>query len=237
MGARTVNYTIIQGIPLKRILVVKSKQRHRLMVPTDVKAQVQTGTNTKKDITATITGSGEIMLSLTEDETAELPVGDLEYDVLAQYDGIYYKISNGVIAVEANVSVTERDEAQAMEIRFKQRTDFRRTFTWNDSDGNLIEVQNAYMQAKSSDETLVLDLAWFAETPMEATILGLDPEKRGYLAPIEDATLELHISDANSIPAGSHNFDLFVQDTGGDWDCLASGTVVVDAAISTPPVG
>lgn len=237
MGARTVNYTITQGIPLKRILVVKSKQRHRLMVPTDVKGQIKTGTNTKKDITATITGSGEILLSLTEDETTELPIGDLEYDVLAQYDGIYYKISNGVIAVEANSTVTEKDEAQAMEIRFKQRTDFRRTFTWNDADGNLIEVQNAYMQAKSADGTLVLDLAWFATMPFENEILNLDPEKRGYLAPLEDATLELHISDRNSIPAGSHNFDLFVQDTSGDWDCLASGTVVVDAAISTPPVG
>jgi hypothetical protein len=237
MGARTVNYTILQGIPLNRIIVVKSRQRHRLMVPTDVRAQVQTGPETKKDITATITGSGEILLSLTEDETAELPLGDLEYDVLAQYDGIYYKISNGVIAVEANNTVTEKDEAQAMEIRFKQRTDFRRTFTWNDADGNLIEVQNAYMQAKSAGGTLVLDLAWFATMPFENEILDLDPEKRGYLAPIEDATLELHISDANSISAGSHNFDLFVQDTSGDWDCLASGTVVVDAAISTPPVG
>jgi hypothetical protein len=235
MGARTVNYTITQGIPLKRILVVKSKQRHRLMVPTDVRAQVQTGLETKKDITATITGSGEILLSLTEDETAELPIGDLEYDVLAQYDGIYYKISNGVIAVEANSTVTTRDEAQAMEIRFKQRTDFRRTFTWKDADGNLLEVQDAYMQAVDSEGNTVIDLRWFSSTPIEATIIALPAEQRGYLAPMEDATLEMHVSDTNPVPSGSFNFDLFVQDTAGDWDCLASGTVVVDASISAPP--
>jgi hypothetical protein len=45
----------------------------------------------------------------------------------------------------------------------------------------------------------------------------------------------MHVSDKNTIAAGSYNFDLFVQDSVGDWDCLASGTVVVEAAISAPP--
>ena len=56
MGARTINYVATQGIPFARIVVVKSKQRHRLMVPTDVKGQIQTGANTKKDITVSLLG-------------------------------------------------------------------------------------------------------------------------------------------------------------------------------------
>jgi hypothetical protein len=81
----------------------------------------------------------------------------------------------------------------------------------------------------------VLDLRWYSSTPSEATVIALPVERRGYLAPIAGSTLEMHISDKNTIAAGSYNFDLFVQDSAGDWDCLASGTVVVEASISAPP--
>jgi hypothetical protein len=127
------------------------------------------------------------------------------------------------------------EDSQAMEIRFKQRVDFRRTFTWKDADGDVLTVQNAYMQAKDTAGTTVLDLRWYSSTPSEATVIALPVERRGYLAPIAGSTLEMHISDKNTIAAGSYNFDLFVQDSAGDWDCLASGTVVVEASISAPP--
>jgi hypothetical protein len=82
-----------------------------------------------------------------------------------------------------------------------------------------------------------IDLRWYPTTPTEATITTLTPaNKRGYLAPVTGATLELHISDKNTVPAGSYAFDLFVQDSAGDWDCLSSGTLIVEAAISEPPV-
>jgi hypothetical protein len=45
----------------------------------------------------------------------------------------------------------------------------------------------------------------------------------------------MHISDKNPIPAGRHTFDLFVQDSAGDWDRIASGTIVVDASVATNP--
>jgi hypothetical protein len=122
-----------------------------------------------------------------------------------------------------------------MEIRFKQRTDYRRTFTWKDEDGDVLTIQSAYMQAKNSLGVTVIDLRWFSTVPSESTIAALPAERRGYLAPATGATLEIHVSDKNPVAAGSYPFDLFVQDSAGDWDCLASGTVVVEAAISSPP--
>ena len=122
-----------------------------------------------------------------------------------------------------------------MEIRFKQYVDFRRTFTWRDANGDILTVTDAYMQAKNAAGTTVLDLRWYATAPNEATIIGLTANRRGYIAPAAGATLEVHISDANSIPAGNHAFDLFVKDSAGDWDNLASGVLFVQAAVSTPP--
>jgi hypothetical protein len=93
------------------------------------------------------------------------------------------------------------------------------------------------MQAKTSTGTTVLDLRWYATKPSENTVIALTPaNKRGYLAPATGATLELHVSNANTIAAGSYSFDLFVQDSAGDWDSISSGTLVVEAAISAPPV-
>jgi hypothetical protein len=207
------------------------------MVPTAVKAQIQTSVDSKKNITASVTGAGEVLLCLTAAETLELPVGDLEYDVLAVYDSVYYQVSKGKITVTALDNVTDRDEAQSMELRMKQYEDFRKTFTWKDSTGTLQAVTNAYLQAKNTAGTTVLDLRWYSAIPAENTIVALAADRRGYLAPKSGVTLEMHISDKNSIPAGVHTFDLFVQDSAGDWERLAAGTISVDASVSTNPYG
>lgn len=205
------------------------------MVPTRVKAQIQTTDESKKSITTEITGAGEILLSLTAAETLELPLGDLKYDVLAEYNSVFYRVSRGHITVEGNDGVTDRDEAQSMELRMKQHEDFRKTFTWKDSTGTLQAVTNAYLQARDKDDNLVLDLRWYATTPTEATVIALAGERRGYLAPKTGTTLEMHISDKNTIPAGTHTFDLFVQDSAGDWERLAAGTISVDPSVSVNP--
>lgn len=235
MGARTYNYIATQGIPFKRLLVIKSKARHRLMVPTAVKAQIQSTATSKRKLTTEVTGAGEILLTLTAAETAELPIGDLEYDVLAKFNDTYYKVSTGVISVEANDTVTDGNEAQSMELRMSQHEDFRKTFTWKDKNGVLQAVTNAYLQAVDADGETTLDLRWYSSTPSESTIVALAGERRGYLAPKSGATLEMHISDKNTIPAGNHTFDLFVQDSAGDWERISSGTIVVDASVATNP--
>lgn len=205
------------------------------MTPTAVKAQIRLTEKSKRRLTSEVTGSGEILLSLTGPETSELPIGDLEYDVLAEYDGCFYRIVSGVISVESNVTVTDGNEAQSMELRMTKNQDFRKTFTWKDSTGTLQAVTNAYLQAVDSNDVKTLDLRWYSTTPNESTIIALAGERRGYLAPKTGTTLEMHISDKNTIPVGTHTFDLFVQDTAGDWDRIASGTIVVDASVATNP--
>jgi hypothetical protein len=156
---------------------------------------------------------------------------------MATIKGVQRPVSGGTITVSALDTITPLEDTQAMEIRYKQHTDYRRTFTWKDSTGVVITVQSAFMQAKTSTGTTVVDLRWYATTPTENTVIALTPaNKRGYLAPATGATLEVHISNTNDVAAGSYPFDLFVQDSAGDWDCLSSGTLVVEAAVSAPPV-
>ena len=217
--------------------MVKNKYNRRVMRPADCRAYIQTGTTTKSEITTSITTQGGIMLSLTAEETTDLPVGDLLYDVLATVNDVQQPVSKGTITVSALDNITPLEDTQAMEIRYKQHTDYRRTFTWKDSTGAVMTIQSAFMQAKTSTGTTVVDLRWYSTTPSENTVIALTPaSKRGYLAPATGATLELHISNTNDVAAGSYPFDLFVQDSSGDWDCLSSGTLVVEAAVSAPPV-
>jgi hypothetical protein len=242
----TVNYTIEKGISWERLIIVQDSRTRRNIRPTSARGSIKTSTTGRKEFTITFTGEGGLLLCLTEEETADLPSGNLEFDVVATYakKAPYYgasteitrPVAKGTITVIGLDNITPMEDTQAMEIRFKQRIDFRRTFTWRDSTDTIISVQNAYMQAKDSTGATVLDLRWYSTKPSEETIVALTGARRGYLAPIAGATLEMHVSDKNTIPAGAYPFDMFVQDSAGDWDCLASGTVVVEAAVSVPPV-
>lgn len=232
----TINYALTQGLPWDRLVIIKNKYSHRLLYPANPRAYIKTGTFSKYEITTSITTENGILLSLTAEETQDLPVGDLEYDVVATINGVQRPLTSGTISVSALESITPLEDSQAMEIRFKKYTDFRQSYTWKDSAGTIITVTDAFMQAKSDTGTTVLDLRWYPTTPSEATIIGLTPSnKRGYISPKSGYTLEIHISDTNGIPAGSHKFDLFVKDAAGDWSCISSGTVVVEPAVSVPP--
>jgi hypothetical protein len=231
-----VNYNIERGLPWERLILVKNKYNRRIMKPTDSRAFIQTGTTTKFEITTSITKEGGILLELTAEETRDLPEGELFYDVLATISDIQRPVSKGIITVSNLDNITPLEDTDAMEIRYKQRTDYRRTFTWKDVNGAVLNIQSAFMQAKTSTGTTVVDLRWYSATPSEATVIALTPaNKRGYLAPATGATLELHISNTNTVAAGSYSYDLFVQDLAGDWDCIVSGTLVVEEAISAPP--
>lgn len=234
---QTVKYTLDKGYPWERLIMVKNRYNRRILKPSDCRAFIKTGTLSKFEITTSITTENGILLSLTGDDTIDLPEGNLEFDVIATIDGIQRPVAKGTIEVVYNELVTPLEDTQAMEIRYKQRTDYRRTFTWKDDNGVVIAVQSAFMQAKTTTGTTVVDLRWYSSTPSENTVVALTPaSKRGYLAPATGATLEMHISNANDVPAGSYKYDLFVQDTAGDWDCIVSGTLVVEEAVSAPPV-
>jgi hypothetical protein len=233
---QTVNYTLTRGLPWERLIVVKDRNTHRVLKPTESLSFVKTGDLSKLEITTEVTSENGIKLTLTAEETQDLPLGELQYDVLATIAGIQRPVSKGTITVSALDTITPLEDTQAMEIRYKQYTDYRRTFSWKDANGDVLAIQSAFMQAKTATGTTVLDLRWYATTPSEATVIALTPaSKRGYLAPATGATLELHISNTNDVPAGSYRYDLFVQDLSGDWDCIVSGTLAVEEAISAPP--
>ncbi len=233
---RHVDYTLTRGLPWERLIIVKDRWTHRLMYPSDARAYIKTGDITVAEITCTITTQNGIKLSLTAEETQDLPLGELSYDVMATVGGYQQPVAKGTIDVSALDTITPLEDALAMEIRYKQYTDYRRNFTWKDDNGVLIAVQSAFMQAKNSSGTTVIDLRWYATTPPESTVIGLPANRRGYLAPVTGATLEMHLSNALVVAPGAYNYDLFVQDSAGDWDCLVSGNLVVEAAVSAPPV-
>lgn len=236
-----VNYSLDRGLPFERIISVKSRRTHNRVAVTDPSAFIKLSTTHKKQLTAEVRSDGTIKLSLEKDETIDLPAGTYEYDVWANCYGndnvaIYQPVSSGKIKVNTYDNITPLEDTDFMEIRYKQRTDYRRTFTWKDSDGVLIGVTDAFMQAKDSAGTTVIDLRWYNPAPNESTVIALTPaSKRGYLAPASGGTLEMHISDKNDVAAGTYTFDLFVKDSAGDWDCLVQGALVVEAAISAPP--
>lgn len=234
--SQTVNYRLTKGLPWERLLIVKDRRTRRLVRPTSARCYIKTGDLTVKEVDITLTTENGILLSLTAEETQDLPTGFLSYDVLAVLADVERPVAKGTIEVSGLDNITPLEDSQAMEIRFKKYTDFRQAYTWKDSEGVTISVTDAFMQAKNTAGTTVLDLRWYATTPNEATIIALTPaNKRGYIAPKSGYTLEIHISDSNSVPAGSYQFDLFVKDTAGDWSCISSGTLVVEAAVSVPP--
>jgi hypothetical protein len=64
---------------------------------------------------------------------------------------------------------------------------------------------------------------------------GYDGERRGYITENNDNSITVHISNLNTLPVGSHKYDLFVQDNNGDWTCLVAGALVVESSVSVLP--
>ena len=240
----TLKYHATKGLPWERLIIVKDKDSRRVQKPIDAWGVVKTGDVTRKEFATKITSEGGIVIYLSEEDTYDLPEGDLEFDVVAViptrslYTGtvnVTKPVAKGTLVVSALDTYTPLEESDYMELRFKKSEDFYRTFTWRDSNGDVIDVQNAYMQAKSTAGTTVLDIRWYSPAPSEATISGLTGNRRGYIAENQDNSITLHISNLNTVPAGEHRYDMFVQDNNGDWTCLASGVVVVEDTISVMP--
>jgi hypothetical protein len=237
-----VNYDIVRGLPWERLVIVKNRRTHSVVTPSAARAYIKTGTNSLLEVTTAITGENGIQLSLTAAQTTDLPAGELAYDVWATcrlYGAdVEKQVSKGLVNVSTTDRITPEEDSKALELRYIQKTDFYRTFTWKDSDAEVQTVAGAYMQAKTSAGVTVLDLRWYASKPSEATVIALSPANtRGYLIAGETAgtTLDLHISDKNDVAAGTYSYDLFVQDSSGDWDVLAAGSLVVEAATSSNP--
>lgn len=230
-----LSYTMTRGILWDRLVIVKNRRTRRTFRPSQARAMVNIN-GVKKSIPCEINKEGGIYLRVDPDETLDYPEGTWDFDIAAPVRDYWQIVAKGTIEVQPLDNITPLQDGQQMEIRFKKGEDYRNTFSWSEDDGTLITVTDAYMQAKDNAGTTVLDLRWYATAPNEATIEGLTGNRRGYLAPYEGETLELHISELNTIPAGTYTFDLFVKRADGDWKFLSGGSIVVEASVSTRPV-
>jgi hypothetical protein len=248
-------YTATQGIPFERLVIVRERRTHRVVRPLECWGRIKTGDISVAPLTTQITSEGGILISLTAEQTKDLPLGDLEFDIIAKTyknqslvygslttygpltsgETVTQPVIKGTIKVSALDTVTSLEEDSQVEIRFKKGTDFRSVYSWTDSDGALVSIRNAILQAKNASGALVLTINWFASTPTEATIVALPATQRGYIAPFANATMELHISDSNTIAAGTYKYDILVQEQDADWKPLVAGSLVVEESISTRP--
>jgi hypothetical protein len=236
MTTTFISYTMTRGLPWKRLVIPRITRTHRIKRAEKAKCFAQVG-NTKIEIPVTISREGGVMLNLEPDQTLDFVAGTCQFDILAFFGDYWLPLAKGTIKVSDLGFITPLEDAQQMEIRFKKGEDYRNSFTWTDDDGSLISITDAYMQAKDANGTTVIDLRWFTAKPSEAAIGALPGNQRGYLAPYAGETLELHISEQNTAPAGTYPFDLFVKVTGvdGDWKFLAGGTVVIEASVAVKP--
>jgi hypothetical protein len=239
-----LTYHATKGLPWERLIIVKDKASRRIQKPIDAWGVIKTGDVTRKEFATSITSEGGIVIYLSDIDTNDLPVGNLEFDVMATiptrslYAGtvnVTKPVAKGTIKVSALDTYTPLEESDYMELRFKKTEDFYRTFTWKDENGDVIDVQNAYMQAKDSDGETVIDLRWSEPALSDNEIEDLDPERRGYITENADSSITVHISNLNPVVAGTYSYDLFVQDNSGDWTCLAAGALVVESTVSVNP--
>jgi len=251
-----VSYNVMQGVAWDRLVVVKDRRTRRVIRPIDCWARIKVSDTTSVILRTEVTSEGAILLSMDEHETASLPAGDLEFDIIARHnkrqslaygsfttypgrfrgETITRPVVRGTLRVEAVDTVTPLNEEeirmqQTLNIVFKKGADVRRFYSWNEN-GTLLLLQSAKMQARDSDGELVLDLNWFDPAPDEATVITLPGIERGYLAPAEEATMELHISDTNTVAPGTYHYDIFVQRTDEDWVYWMGGDLVVEEAVT-----
>lgn len=240
-----LSYSATKGLPWERLIIVKDNVSRRIIKPLEAWAVVKTGDVGRIELTTFITSEGGIVVSLNEEETKDLPVGDLTFDVVALLPNraltpggpttVTRPVAKGTIKVSDVNTVTPLEEIDYMELRLGQGEDYYRAFTWYDDDDSVATVTNAYMQAVNNSGATVLDLRWFSTAPDEVTIAALPTIRRGYLSPETGKSLLMHISNTNPLPAGEFKFDIFVQDTAGDWRRLTKGALFVEPSVSVKP--
>lgn len=241
----TLKYHLTKGVPWERLIIVKDKDTRRILKPLDAWGSIRVGDIGRKDFQVAITTEGGIVIHLTADDTLDLPNGTLEFDVIAQinkrslYSGntvVSEKVAQGTIEVSGIDAISPVEEKEYMELRMNQREDFYRTFTWKDDDGDLIVIQDAYMQAVNTlTGNTVIDLRWYNPAPNDGVIGTFPGEQRGYIAPNLDGSIVMHVSHLNPVPSGTYGFDLFVQDSVGNWSVLTKGAFIVEQSYSVMP--
>jgi hypothetical protein len=228
------DYTLVRGLPWVRKIVPKERYTHRQYRPTDARGWVKTSTTGKKQFSCVIDHENAIVISLTADETWDLPEGPLAYDVLGSLRGFEEPIIKGTITVSSSITVTPSEDTEAMELRFDRFADFRRDLTWLDSNGDVMTVYGALLEAQDSTGAIAIGMTWHNPALDRTAVNALTDGFRAQLTPKEGVTMELFYSGDNTKGPGVYPFDLSVQDSIGDWNKIVSGTIVIEPSISNP---
>ena len=114
------SYSLTKGLPWERMVVVKDRRTRRLVKVTEARGAVKTSATGRVEFGITITNKGEILIALTDEDTRNLPVGNLEFDVIATctrslvYPGqtatITQPVVRGIIEVTASDDITPSED-------------------------------------------------------------------------------------------------------------------------------
>jgi hypothetical protein len=226
------DWTLPPGQQWERLVMIKDRRTRRPQKLTEARAIMRLVSNptVTYDIPITISFEGGASFCIPYQDTLELDAGTWEWDLVVDYRGYNEPVAQGKIEVLALNNITPLEGGYDMLILHDEGTDTRQRYTWNDSSGNLLVVQNARLQAVDAMAATVLDLKFYAQgsAPDEAAIALLPDIERGYLSPQDGISLEMHISEQNGIAPGDYTFDLKVQEAAtGDWSVLSYGTIRV----------
>ena len=248
---QTVTRTVKKGQPWEHLIMVRSRRTHWVNRPRSARAAVAIDAyGSTYPIEATISVEGGILLYLSAADTAALPVGDLPFDVIANFwstntpdypSGTYftdYPVKAGVLHVVDYEPITpESDEPMSTELQFNQYEDFTRYIVLPDAAGLVETVTDAYLVAKDAAGVIVFSLDWANPALQESAIALLPPNKRGYIGPplAPEFSMTLHVSNLAVIPAGRYAYQVYAQTTNSiDWTVRLQGSMVVGAG-SAPP--
>lgn len=234
---RKLRYTLTPGHVWVRSIFVKDRITHRPRALKSVAANMKLqGSNVVLPIGAEVNREGGVTLTIEHDDSLTLTAGVWDFDVVGDFRGSAEKVAEGTISVEGVSNITPLSGSADMHIYYLQYTDYRKVFTWLDADGStVLDVSDARMQARDADDAVILDIGFFSDVPDEVAISALPDNQRGYLSPIDGASVELHISNQVVVAPGEYEYDILGQrsDT-GDWGKLESGSITVIDAVTDP---
>lgn len=233
-----LDYTLIQGEPFERLVIVKDRRTHRIRKHTEAYASMQLADRTGPvyPIPTSRSFEGGILLEIDSSDTYNIAPGIYKFDVVANPYGYIETVGSGTIAVAALERITPLGGDAPMYIEYAAQTDYRKAVTWTSSTGVAIQVINARLQAVNATNVVVLDLGFYATPPTEATIAALPANKRGYISPLPGASFEIHISNQAVIAPGTYQYDILAQEVGTeDWGRVSTGTLVVTGTITQAP--
>jgi len=237
MALTQLSYDLTIGEDWERLVVIKDTRTHRIRKVSTASATLKGPGGLVFPLTTAISFEGGITISLTALQTYNLAPGTYTFDVVSNPWGSSQTVAQGTVEVTAIDRITPLEGSPVMTLIVDQYTDFRRSFAWQSADATVMEILDARMVAKDNLGAVVLDIGFFEVAPNELSIGLLDPEKRGYITPIDPAdgaSFELHISDQIVLAPGQYTYDIMAMDAGGDWGKVVEGSLIMEATNTNP---